>query len=74
MEKTVHVFQKNAVEEVRAFLSEYKKRDYINLRVFYKADDGSMRPTQKGITLSVDLIDELVAAVDAFKRAVESDE
>jgi hypothetical protein len=69
--KVIHSFPKNALEEVRAYVSEYKKRDYINLRVFYKAEDGSMRPTQKGITLAVDLIDELVAAVEGLRGAVD---
>jgi hypothetical protein len=71
MEKAVYSFPKNALEEVRAFVCEYKKRDYINLRVFYKADDGQMKPTPKGITLSVDLIDELVQAVEALRKALD---
>ncbi len=60
--KLVHSFPKNALEEVRAYVSEYKKRDYINLRVFYKTDDDQWKPSPKGITLAVDLIDDLVAS------------
>ncbi len=71
--KIIHSFPKNAIEEVRAYVSEYKKRDYINLRVFYRADDGSLRPTQKGLTLSVDLIDDLVVAVEGLRKAVDDD-
>lgn len=71
MEKPVYSFSKNSLEEVRAFVSEYKKRNYINLRVFYKAHDGEMRPTPKGITISVDLIEELVQAVEALRKALD---
>ena len=70
--KTVHIFPKNSVEEVRAYLSEYKRRQYLNLRVFYRADDGTLRPTTKGLTLSVDLIAELVQAVEALRVAVDA--
>lgn len=71
MEKPVYSFPKNALEELRVYVSEYKKRDYINLRVFYKADEGEMKPTPKGLTLSVDLIDDLVKAVESLRVAVD---
>jgi hypothetical protein len=69
--KLVHEFEKNALETVRAFISTYKRKEYLNLRTFYRHEDGSMRPTPKGLTLSVDLITELIAAVEALRAAVD---
>lgn len=71
--KVLYCFPKSRFEQVRAYVSEYKKRDYISLRVFYEADDGELRPTPKGITISVDLIDELVQAVEALRAAVDDE-
>ena len=69
--KLIHSFPKNALEEVRVYLSEYKRKPYLNLRVFYKAEDEQWKPTPKGLTLSVDLIDELVAAVAALRQEID---
>ena len=68
MEKnqTVHEFQKNANEKVRAAFCEYKGEDFFNLRVFFQADspDEEWLPTRKGITLSASLMPELREAID----------
>jgi hypothetical protein len=69
--QTLHSFSKNSLEEVRASLTEYKGKQYIDLRVFYKADDEEFRPTKKGLTLALELIPELEEAVKKCKEAVE---
>lgn len=62
------------MEQAWAYLSEYKKRPYLNLRVFFLSEDGSFRPSPKGLTLHVDLIDDLRVAVEALKAEVDGDE
>jgi hypothetical protein len=71
--KTVHVFQKNALEEVRASISHYKGKQYMDLRVYYKADDGEYKPSKKGITLVPDLLKELEEAVKKLRDAIGPD-
>jgi hypothetical protein len=71
MTQTLHSFPKNALEEVRASLTEFKGKQYIDLRVFYKADDDEFRPTKKGLTLAPDLLPELEEALHKLKEAVE---
>ncbi len=69
--QVLHEFQKNASEVVRASLGEYNGKDYLHLRVFYKAPEdrgGEFHPTKKGLTLSVDLIDDLSEAVEKLKE------
>ena len=69
-EAPLHVFQKNAREQVRASLSTFHGRLYGDLRVYVEDGSGQPRPTRKGLTVSVELLDELASAVKALKRAV----
>jgi hypothetical protein len=68
MSQTLHSFRKNALEEVRASLTEYKTRQYIDLRVFYKADNDEFRPSKKGLTLSPELLPELEEALSRYLK------
>jgi hypothetical protein len=67
----VHSFPKNPLEEVRISLSVYKGKQYIDLRIYYKGDDGEFHPSKKGLTLSPDLLPDFVEAVDKLKDALE---
>jgi hypothetical protein len=70
MSQTLHSFSKNALEEVRASLTQYKGKQYVDLRVYYKAEDDEFRPTKKGLTLAPDLLPELEQALQKLKEAV----
>ncbi len=64
MSQIVHQFAKNATEEVRVSLSEYKGHKLIDLRIYYEPEDGGdRRPTKKGITIDVGLYPELKKAL-----------
>ncbi|MCU0596609.1 MAG: transcriptional coactivator p15/PC4 family protein, partial [Desulfobacterota bacterium] len=52
----VHSFPKNPLEEVRISLSVYRGKQYIDLRIYYKGDDGEFHPSKKGLTVSPDLL------------------
>ncbi len=66
----VHSFPKNPLEEVRVSLSVYRGKQYIDLRIYYKGDDGEFHPSKKGLTVSPDLLPDLVEAVEKLKDAV----
>lgn len=68
-DRVLHRFKKNAFEEVRATITSYRGEEYASLRAYYEAEPGVWRPTKKGLTLSLDLLDELEAAVKALKAA-----
>ena len=74
MEKQIAEFEKGE-DIVRVALTEFRKRQYIEIRTYYMADDGEWRPTKKGITLSPDLMREvhaaLGAALDELEQAAE---
>jgi len=64
MSQVLHQFAKNATEEVRVSLSEYKGHKLIDLRIYYEPEDGEdRRPTKKGITIDVGLYPELKKAM-----------
>ncbi len=47
----MQTIQKNATEELRIEISEYKGRRNLSLRVWYQSFDGEMRPSRDGFTL-----------------------
>ncbi len=64
MNKVISEFAKNSGETVRVSLTEFKGRELIDCRVHYRDDKtGELRPTKKGITISVDLYDDLRKAI-----------
>lgn len=60
--------EKNAREEVRVSLETYMGHDLVNLRVWYRAEDGSRRPGKAGLALRVDKLEDLI---EALQKAAE---
>lgn len=57
MEETqvIYKFQRNAEEEIRISLREYKDRYYIDLRLWFEPrSGGEYLPTKKGLTVALD--------------------
>ncbi len=46
-------FQKNSQEEFRFSITNFKGREYADIRIFYEKD-GDYFPSKKGITVSLD--------------------
>ncbi len=63
-------FQKNPLEEVRVSLTVFKRKQYIDLRIYYKGDDGEYHPSRKGLTLSIDLLTDLEEAIHKLREAI----
>lgn len=57
--------------EVRLILKSYMNRPYIDLREFYPAKDGTMRPNRKGIILHAEDWEQIVQAVNALEIEYE---
>lgn len=58
---TVGTIRKNSAEEVRILLDEFKGARLVSVRVFanYGSGDEPL-PTKKGVSLRVDLLDDLI--------------
>lgn len=70
MAKVVYTWNKNANEEVRASITEFKGYDLIDLRVWIENKDGEIIPTKTGLTLGVCQLLELKKAVEALEKAL----
>ncbi|MGV8074932.1 MAG: transcriptional coactivator p15/PC4 family protein [Syntrophobacteraceae bacterium] len=68
--QVVHSFPKNPLEEVRASLTVYKGKQYVDLRIYYRGDDGEFHPSKKGLTVSLDLFPELEEAVQKLREVI----
>ena len=56
-------FEKNKKEEVRISVGTFHGRRIINIRVFYKDDDGTWKPGKQGLAVSVERYKDLAGAV-----------
>ena len=70
-ERIVHEFEKGGGEVIRCRVTTFKGQHYADVRVFWEDDDGEHRPSKKGITVAVDLIDELAEGIAKLKAAVQ---
>ena len=67
-------FNKNSLEKVRIVLTEFKGKKLLDIRVYYDASENEgpdWRPTKKGISISLDLIDELLKGLEKAKKMLE---
>jgi hypothetical protein len=77
-QKLIASFEKNSAEVVRIHLQTWKSQRYVDIRVWAQARPGdgeaAAQPTHKGITLNVELLDELRKAIDSVFAAIELEE
>lgn len=65
-------FEKNKKEEVRVSLDTFHGKKLINLRVFYRDDDGTMKPGRQGIALAADQYKNLAGAIVEVGQLLKS--
>ena len=56
-------FEKNSKEEVRVSIDDFHGRKLINLRVYYRTDNGEWLPGKQGIALGIDRYRDLADAL-----------
>jgi len=64
----INEFEKNSAEIVRTSISEYKGQLYVDFRVWTSGaarDLGERLPTRKGLTISIEILPDLLKAVQA---------
>lgn len=65
----VDVIEKNATEQIRVRLREYRGYDLLDLRIFYQ-DGEEWKPTRKGLTLRYDRVSDLLEALEKAEQAI----
>ena len=58
----VHVISKNANQEIRISINEFRGVSFIDIRLFFKTEDG-FAPTKKGVTIPTSLYPELAQGI-----------
>jgi len=48
---------------IRISENEYQNRRYIDVRQYYKDNEGEFKPTKKGVTFSPDLLQDVIKAL-----------
>jgi hypothetical protein len=66
---TIVEWPRNKREVIRVRLDRYNGRDTVDLRTWYRDQNGDLRPTPKGLTLAVDHLPALAAAVNQALHA-----
>jgi hypothetical protein len=61
----ISTIQKNSRETVRVALDEFRGVQLIDIRVVVDGHSGVPVPTKKGVNLKIELLPELVAALQA---------
>ncbi|WP_454917296.1 transcriptional coactivator p15/PC4 family protein [Xanthobacter sediminis] len=70
-DRHIATIRKNAREEIRVSLGEYNGHQLFSARVWFEADDGSMRPSKAGLAFRVDRLPDFAEAVQAALKAQE---
>lgn len=67
--KLLATIPRTATEEIQVAISEYKGKQFLDLRIFYTTDGGnSWLPTKKGIAVYPENLDLLREAIDVAQR------
>jgi hypothetical protein len=70
MIKVISDIQKNQREVLRVALDEFKGHQLVAARLWFDDGSGELKPTPKGLTIKVELLPELIAALRAAETAV----
>lgn len=70
----IATFPKNALEEVRVSLQGWKGRRLISIRVWWhKHPLDDWMPAKKGLTLSLDKLEDLIAALKKAQEVIDTE-
>ncbi|WP_134724819.1 transcriptional coactivator p15/PC4 family protein [Paracoccus luteus] len=59
--------RKNAREEIRITLDDFKGLQLVNLRVWFDTGNGEYRPGKQGLAFRLDLLPEVLKALGALE-------
>ncbi len=54
MSDPIAEMEKGPTENIFFSLSEYKGKNYADIRIYFENDEGEWKPTKKGITIGLD--------------------
>ena len=60
--------EKNSQQKIRISIELYNNHHYVDVRVYYRNENGEWHPTKKGITLNDETIDPVIKALRKARR------
>lgn len=63
--------EKNQKEKIRIEITEYRGHKFCDVRVYFEDEQGTWRPTKKGIALNDECIDPVIEALQRASKALE---
>ena len=63
------VIEKNSRESIVVSESTHMGYDLVDVRVFYKDADGTLKPTRKGVSLHREQVGDVIKALSVIERA-----
>jgi hypothetical protein len=67
----IAVINRGQTQQIQLRVSEFKGKNYIDLRTYYFDEkDESFKPTRKGISIPVELYEDLKAAIAKVEDAI----
>lgn len=73
MSELIGKVQKNSLESVNVCLSSFKGKIYVDFRIWYREDASKSeeKPTQKGLCLSADVLEEVLPLLQKALAAIQ---
>ena len=68
------VLEKNSRESLVINQSEFKGVKLVDVRVFYKDENGDLKPTKKGVSVRLEQLDALIKALSEVSAAAREQE
>lgn len=74
MPEVLKKLKKNSSDEIWIAVTDYKERELLDLRVYYRSvDDMQMKPTKKGVSVALAKTPDLLAALEKITPATAPD-
>ena len=68
------VLEKNSRESLVINQSEFKGVKLVDVRVFYKDENGDLKPTKKGVSVRLEQLDALIKALSELSATAREQE
>lgn len=73
--KILATIDRTDTEQLQISVSEYKGKNYLNMRIYYTTDAGeTWLPTKKGVTFAPDQLDLLSDAIEEARKEFMAEE
>jgi hypothetical protein len=66
-------YAKNHREEMRAYVSTFRKKLYVNFRVFYCDDDGTWKPGKQGVAVHIERFADFAEMFEIVRERIAAE-